>query len=90
LASSYTTLPDLKFLPLCCNKTLWEATTHNSWKEEYKNNLGNLKERRLYTFGDLMEVQRTAAEGRISNSFDEWNVGLDGLGMLLNIATAPS
>jgi hypothetical protein len=70
---------------------LWEATNHNSWEQEYRNSSGNSKEPRLYTFGDLVEVQRSAAEGRITDtgSLDEWNVGLDYLGMLLNIATAP-
>lgn len=43
--------------------------------------------RRLRGIGDLMDMQRTQEEGD-RDVLDEWNVGVDGLGMLLTVATA--
>jgi hypothetical protein len=84
-------LPNFRSFHLCCNKRLWEATNLTAWDEEYAYTLGGLKEGRLRCIGDLFDVQSMAADRNVcdANALSDWNAGLDGLGMLLGIATSP-
>jgi len=81
-------LPEFLSFPLCCNKVLWEAPSEAAWEEEYDFSTGKMEGVQLRTLGDLRDVQ---ASGKLSNVdvLDEWNAGVDGLGMLLTVATAP-
>jgi hypothetical protein len=90
MITTNTAFPDFQSIPLCCNKTLWEANSQIAWDEEYAFTLGNLKENHLRCVGDLFHMQDvgTNREPRNVSALCDWNAGLDGLGMLLNIATA--
>jgi hypothetical protein len=61
-----------------------------AWDEEYAFTLGNLKEYHLRCVGDLFYKQDIAINREPCNvsALCDWNAGLDGLGMLLTIATA--
>jgi hypothetical protein len=84
-------LPNFRSIPLCCNKRLWEANSLADWDEEYAYTLGSRKEGHLRCIGDLFDMQHMAADRNLrdANALSDWNAGLDGLGMLLAIATSP-
>jgi hypothetical protein len=82
--------PDFQSLPLCCNKRLWEAYSQTTWDEEYTFALGDLKDYHMRCVGDLFDMQHMATneKSRFVNALCNWNAGIDGLGMLLTIATS--
>lgn len=75
-------------IPLPSNKVLWEARSESIWENEYHINRRDPKWSWPESLGRLSEAQDRSRKG-ISNDvrqLDEWNSGLDGLGMLINMA----
>ncbi|KAH8820723.1 hypothetical protein F5884DRAFT_764964 [Xylogone sp. PMI_703] len=72
--------------PLPCAKAMWESRTQLAWENEYHGIEG--KSFRLKTLNDLFNAQNMAANGLFNNikDLDEWNSGIDGFGMLINMA----
>jgi hypothetical protein len=79
-------------IPLPSKKVLWEANSQELWEAEYQIAAVDRQGSQLFDFGDLLLLHQAQSAGRDSvrdnDMLDEWNSGVDGLGMLITIATA--
>jgi hypothetical protein len=81
---------EFQVIPLPSRRELWEANSRSSWEREYNLILADPESRQLCHFGDLLRLQQPTGTEEATNlhGLDEWNTGMDGLGMLITMATA--
>jgi hypothetical protein len=75
-------------LPLACPKTLWEASTCDTWVSEYDVYGASTLGAGLDSFGSLIESNRRWKEPAHARRLDVWNAQGDKLGFLLNAAVS--
>ncbi len=78
-------------IPLPCTKIEWEARTEAKWRFERANAAKRRGVGVSYSFGDLIDAHQQCSKGGGASEserekLDIWNAGIDGLGMLLNLA----
>ncbi|GAB7344352.1 hypothetical protein MBLNU457_2214t1 [Dothideomycetes sp. NU457] len=73
-------------LPLPCIKSLWEASTRDTWAAEVESSR-ILQSSGLSTLGDLLDTQASASSMSSALKLDKWNAGADTLGSLLNLTS---
>ncbi|KAH8683386.1 hypothetical protein BGZ60DRAFT_368473 [Tricladium varicosporioides] len=70
-------------ISLPCTKNEWEAKTEAQWRKEHNISCSTAT---LHTFGDLMDAHQNLPDVQSSEKLNVWNVGIDHLGMVLNLA----
>jgi hypothetical protein len=73
-----------RHIPLPSSKYLWEAPTQAAWEKEQE--AYRMLPGELLTLGDLMDAQSNGFSPPHSHRLDKWNAGVDGVGVLLNLA----
>lgn len=76
---------DLDSLPLCTNKTQWEARSQGEWETEKA--FYNISPPVL-TFGELLNARRNSNDPLNAQTLQSWEAGADKMGLMMNIATA--
>jgi hypothetical protein len=81
-------IPGFLDAPLPAAKTLWNAPTAVTWKKEFDFSVELLGNRSVLTNGKLVLMQAGADENKSETGWDDWLAGIDGLGLLVIIATS--
>jgi hypothetical protein len=81
-------ISDFLDAPLPAVKTLWNAPDSVTWEKEYKHYLEQLGSSDLSTNGRLILLLAGAGANRRGVGWDDWFAGIDGLGVLVVIATS--
>jgi hypothetical protein len=81
-------IPGFLDAPLPAAKTLWNTPNAVTWKKEYELSIEEVGSRNMLTNGELILLQAGAGENNSEAGWDDWLAGIDGLGVLVVIATS--
>jgi hypothetical protein len=81
-------ISDFLDAPLPAVKTLWNAPDAVIWKKEYEHYLKQLGSGNVSTNGKLILLHAGAGTNDREAGWDDWFAGIDGLGVLVAIATS--
>ena len=81
-------IPGFLDAPLPAAKPLWHAPNAVTWKKEYEQHLEEVRGGNVLTNGKLVLMHAEATDNNREAGWDDWFAGIDGVGILLVIATS--